>query len=236
MRRSTVAITIKERVEGIRERIAAAALRAGRDPGEVLVVAVGKTFPPSAIREAIAAGINDIGENRIQEARAKIPEIDAPCRWHMVGHLQTNKARLAVRLFDWIQSLDSVRLAQDLEKAGAGLGKQVRVLVEVNLAQEPSKTGVTEGELFPLLERAGSFPHVRIEGLMAMPPYEPNPEAVRPFFQQLYRLRDEATSRFPHLTVAHLSMGMSHDFEVAVEEGATMVRIGTAIFGERPAP
>lgn len=198
------------------------------------MVAIGKTFPPSAIREAIAAGINDIGENRIQEARAKIPEIDAPCRWHMVGHLQTNKARLAVHLFDWIQSLDSLRLAQELEKAGAGLGKQIRVLVEVNLAQEPSKTGVTEGELFPFLEQAGSFPHVRIEGLMAMPPYEPNPEAVRPFFQHLYRLRDEAASRFPDLTIAHLSMGMSHDFEVAVEEGATMVRIGTAIFGSRP--
>ena len=227
---------IKERVEGIRERIAAAALRAGRDPGEVLVVAVGKTFPASAIREAIAAGINDIGENRIQEARAKIPEIDAPCRWHMVGHLQTNKVRLALRLFDWIQSLDSLRLAQELEKVGSDLGKQVRALVEVNLAQEQSKTGVAEGELFPLLERAGSFPHVRIEGLMAMPPYEPTPEAVRPFFQQLCRLRDEAGTRFPHLTLTHLSMGMSHDFEVAVEEGATMVRIGTAIFGERPPP
>jgi PLP dependent protein len=229
-------LKIKERVEGIRERIAAAALRAGRDPGEVLVVAVGKTFPASAIREAIAAGINDIGENRIQEARAKIPEVDAPCRWHMVGHLQTNKVRLAVRLFDYIQSLDSLRLAQELEKVGSGLGKQVRAFVEVNLAQEPSKTGVAEGELFPFLERAGSFPHLRIEGLMTMPPYAPNPEAVRPFFQQLWRLRDEATSRFPHLTLTHLSMGMSHDFEVAVEEGASMVRIGTAIFGARPAP
>lgn len=228
-------LKIKERVEGIRERIAAAALRVGRDPAKVLVVAVAKTFPASAIQEAIAAGINDIGENRVQEARAKIPEVDAPCEWHMVGHLQTNKARLAVRLFDWIQSLDSLKLAQELEKAGSGLGKRVRVFVEVNLAQEPSKTGVAEGELFPLLERAGSFSHLRIEGLMTMPPYEPNPEAVRPFFQQLCRLRDEAASRFPHLTLTHLSMGMSHDFEVAVEEGATMVRIGTAIFGARPA-
>lgn len=229
-------MTIKERVEGIRERIAAAALRVGRDPGTVLVVAVAKTFPASAIQEAIAAGINDIGENRVQEARVKIPEVDLPCLWHMVGHLQTNKARLAVRLFDWIQSLDSLKLAQELEKAASGLGKRVRALVEVNLGQEPSKTGVAERDLFPFLERAGSFPHLHIEGLMTMPPFEPDPEAVRPFFRRLCGLRDEAASRFPHLTLTHLSMGMSHDFEVAVEEGATMVRIGTAIFGDRPAP
>lgn len=225
---------MKERVEGIRERIAAAALRVGRDPGEVLVVAVAKTVPASAVQEAIAVGINDIGENRVQEARAKIPEVDAPCRWHMVGHLQTNKARLAVRLFDWIQTLDSLKLAQELEKAGSTLGKRVQTFVEVKLAQESSKTGVDEAELFPLLEQAGSMPHLSIEGLMVMPPYDPNPEAVRPFFQRLRRLREESTSRFPHISLRHLSMGMSHDFEVAVEEGATMVRIGTAIFGERP--
>ncbi len=225
---------IKERIEEVRERIAAAALRAGRDPGEILVVAVAKDFPAAAVREVIAAGINDIGENRVQEARAKIPEIDAPCRWHMVGHLQTNKARLAVQLFDVIQSLDSVKLAQELDKAGSRLGKHVRVLVEVNLAREPSKPGVTDVGLFPLVERAGAFPHLSVEGLMALPPYDPDPDAVRPFFQQLRSLREEAASRFPNLPLTHLSMGMSHDFEVAVEEGATMVRIGTAIFGERP--
>jgi pyridoxal phosphate enzyme (YggS family) len=229
-------LKIKERVEDIRERIAAAALRVGRDPGEVLVVAVAKTFPVSAVQDAIAAGITDIGENRVQEARGKIPEVDAPCRWHMVGHLQTNKARLAARLFDRIQSLDSLKLAQELDKAGSGLGKRVKTFVEVNLAQEASKTGVVEAELFPLLEQAASFPRLSIEGLMVLPPYDPNPEGVRPFFQQLRRLRDKAASRFPHLALTHLSMGMSHDFEVAVEEGATMVRIGTAIFGDRPPP
>ncbi len=228
-------MNLKERVESVRERIAAAALRVGRDPGEVLVVAVAKTFPVSAVQEAIAAGISDIGENRVQEAKAKIAEIDTPCCWHMVGHLQTNKARTAVQLFDWIQSLDSLKLAQELEKGGAGLGKRVRTLVEVNLAQEPRKSGVAETELFSLLEQAGPMPHLSIEGLMAMPPFDPNPERVRPFFQRLRMLRDQAASRFPELSLRQLSMGMTHDFEVAVEEGASIVRIGTAVFGERPA-
>lgn len=227
-------MTIKERVESVRERVAAAALRVGRDPGEVLVVAVAKTFPVSAVQEVIASGIGDIGENRVQEAKAKIAEIDAPSCWHMVGHLQTNKARAAVQLFDWIQSLDSLKLAQELEKGGAGFGKRVRVLVEVNLAREPSKSGVTETELFSLLERAGSMPHLSIEGLMAMPPFDPKPERIRPYFQRLRSLRNEAALRFPELAIRHLSMGMSHDFEVAVEEGASIVRIGTAIFGPRP--
>lgn len=227
--------TIKEWVETVRERIAAAALRVGRDPGEVLVVAVAKSFPASTIEEVIAAGISDIGENRVQEAKAKMAEINAPCRWHMVGHLQTNKARPAVRLFDWIHSLDSWKLAQELDNAGSTLGKRVRTLVEVNVAEEPTKTGVTAIELFPLLERVGSLPHLSIEGLMAMPPFDPDPDGVRPYFRRLTRLREEATSRFPELSLRHLSMGMSHDFEVAVEEGATMVRIGTAIFGPRPA-
>ncbi|MCI0484429.1 MAG: YggS family pyridoxal phosphate-dependent enzyme [candidate division NC10 bacterium] len=227
-------MTIKERVETVRARIAAAALRTGRDPGQVLVVAVAKGFPVSTIEEAIAAGISDIGENRVQEAKAKIAEINAPCRWHMVGHLQTNKARLAVRLFEWIHSLDSWRLAQELDRAGSTLGKRVRTLIEVNVADEPTKTGVTAIELLPLLDRVGSLPQVSIEGLMAMPPFDLDPDRVRPYFRRLTRLREEAASRFPELSLRHLSMGMSHDFEVAVEEGATMVRIGTAIFGARP--
>lgn len=227
-------MTIKERVESVRERIAMAALRAGRDPEEVCLVAVAKTFPASAVEQVIAAGVNDVGENRVQEAKAKIPEVKAPCHWHMVGHLQTNKAQLAVRLFDWIQSLDSMKLAQELEKAGSSLGKRVRTLIEVNLAQEPTKSGVTEAELFSLLDQAAALSNLSIEGLMGMPPYDPDPEAVRPYFGRLRRLRDDAASRFPRLALSHLSMGMSHDFEVAVEEGATIVRIGAAIFGERP--
>ncbi len=229
----TVGGTVKERVEAVRERITAAALQAGRDPGEILVVAVTKTFSVDVIREAIAAGITDIGESRVQEARAKIAELDTPCRWHLVGHLQTNKAKLAASLFEWVHSLDSLRLAQALEREGSLLGRRVRILVEVNLGREEQKSGVLEEELFPLLEAVGSLPHLSIEGLMAIPPFHPDPEAVRPYFRRLWRLKEEAISRFPELPLFHLSMGMSHDFEVAVQEGATMVRIGTAIFGAR---
>lgn len=226
-------MTIKERVEAVRERIAAAALQAGRDPGEVLLVAVAKAFPVGVIREAIAAGVTDIGENRVQEARGKIAQLDTLCRWHLVGHLQTNKAKLAARLFDWIHSLDSLRLAHALEREGSALGKRVRVLIEVNLGREGQKSGVSEEELFPLLEAVGSLPHLQIGGLMAIPPLHPDPEAGRPYFRRLWELKEEAASRFPLLPLFHLSMGMSHDFEVAVQEGATIVRIGTAIFGER---
>jgi len=227
-------VTIKERVEAVRERIAAAALQAGRDPGEILLVAVAKTFPVARIREAIAAGVIDIGENRVQEARVKIAELDTPCRWHLVGHLQTNKAKLAALYFDWIHSLDSLRLAQALEKEGSALGKKVQVLMEVNFGREEQKSGVLEEEVFFLLEAVGSLPHLRIEGLMAIPPFHPDPEAVRPYFHRLWKLREEAILRFPELPLSHLSMGMSHDFEVAVQEGATMVRVGTAVFGPRP--
>lgn len=230
----TVGGTVKEQVEAVRERIAAAALKVGRDPEEVLLVAVAKTFPVVRIREAIAAGVIDIGESRVQEARVKIAELDTPCRWHLVGHLQTNKAKLATLLFDWIHSLDSLRLAQALEKEASALGKWVRVLIEVNLGREENKSGVLEEEVFSLLEAVGSLPHLHIGGLMAMPPFHPDPEAVRPYFRRLWKLREEAVSRFPELPFIHLSMGMSHDFEVAVQEGATMVRVGTAIFGPRP--
>ncbi len=228
-------MTIKERVESVRARIAAAALRVGRDPGEVLVVAVAKSFPASTIEEAIAAGISDIGENRVQEAKAKIGEINAPCRWHLVGHLQTNKARLAVQIFDEIQSLDSMKLARELERAGSVFAKQVNTLVQINFTLQPSRSGVAEANTLYFLEQALSLPHVRITGFMSMPPFDPDPESARPYFHRLRELRDAAAARFPELPLKHLSMGMSHDFEVAVEEGATMVRIGTAIFGARPA-
>jgi PLP dependent protein len=227
-------MTTKERVEKVRERIAAAALKVGRDPGGILVVAVAKAFPAAAVSEAMAAGIDDIGENRVQEARAKIPEVDAPCRWHLVGHLQTNKVRLALQLFDWIQSLDSMKLARELERAGSAFGKQVNTLMQINFTLQPSRSGVAEANFLYFLEQSMSLPHVRIKGFMTMPPFDPNPEVARPYFRRLRELRDAAATRFPELPLAHLSMGMSHDFEVAIEEGATMLRIGTAIFGPRP--
>lgn len=227
---------IGERVRAVRERIAAAAARAGRDPATVTLVAVSKAFPPEAIRAAAAAGITDIGENRVQEAIPKIEAIGPAVRWHLVGHLQTNKAKKAVRHFDWIQSLDSLRLAETLQKAAEAAEREaVPALVEVNLGEEAGKTGVREADLLPLLRALSPFPRVRIEGLMAIPPFIEDPEAVRPAFARLRGLAEKARAEgLPHVRMTHLSMGMSHDFEVAVEEGATMVRIGTAIFGPRP--
>ncbi|MBI3003778.1 MAG: YggS family pyridoxal phosphate-dependent enzyme [candidate division NC10 bacterium] len=227
---------IRERVRAVRERIAAAAARAGRDPGGVTLVAVSKAFPAEAIRAAAAAGITDIGENRVQEAIPKIEAIGPAVRWHLVGHLQTNKAMKAVRHFAWIQSLDSLRLAEALQKAAEAAGREaVPVLVEVNLGEEAGKTGVREADLLPLLRALAASPRVRVEGLMAIPPFLEDPEGVRPAFARLRTLAEKARAEaLPHVRMAHLSMGMSHDFEVAVEEGATMVRIGTAIFGPRP--
>ncbi len=209
----------------------AAALRAGRDPASVRLVAVSKMMPVETIREALDAGVTTLGENRVQEAATKIAALGGVTAWHLVGHLQTNKAKLAVQLFEVIHSLDSGRLARDLDRHGAQAGKVVRCLVEVNLGGEASKAGTTEEGLRPLLEMA-ALPHLRIEGLMVIPPFLPDPEEVRPWFRRLRALRDTLQGEgFP---LAELSMGMTHDFEVAIEEGATLVRIGTAIFGPRP--
>ncbi len=227
---------IAERVAAVRERIAAAAARAGRDPAGITLVAVSKAFPLEAIRAAAASGVTDIGENRVQEAVPKVAAVGRGVRWHLVGHLQTNKAKTAIRHFDWIQTLDSLRLAEALHKAAEAAGREaVPVLVEVNLEGEASKTGLPEADLLPLLRSLAALPRVRVEGLMALPPFLEDPEAVRPHFARLRALAEKARAEgLPHVRMAHLSMGMSHDFEVAVEEGATMVRVGTAIFGPRP--
>ncbi|MCI0370830.1 MAG: YggS family pyridoxal phosphate-dependent enzyme [candidate division NC10 bacterium] len=227
---------IAERVGTVRDRIAAAAARSGRDPADITLVAVSKAFPPEAIRAAEAAGVTDIGESRVQEAVPKVAAVGRGVRWHLVGHLQTNKAKTAVRHFDWIHSLDSLRLAEALQKAAvAGSLEVVPVLVEVNLGGEASKAGLPEADLLPLLRGLAVLPRVRVEGLMAIPPFLEDPEAGRPYFGRLRALGEKARSEgLPHVRMAHLSMGMSHDFEVAVEEGATMVRVGTAIFGPRP--
>jgi hypothetical protein len=213
--------------------MAAAALRSGRPADAVRLVAVSKTMPPEAVREAVAAGVRMLGENRVQEAREKIAACPGLAAWHLIGHLQSNKAKLAVGLFDLIQSLDSLHLAEELDRQGRALGKRVRCLVQVNVGEEAQKSGADEAEVRPLLTRAASLPHLAVEGLMAIPPFLPDPEAVRPFFRRLRLLRDRLTTEgFP---LAELSMGMTHDFEVAIEEGATMVRVGTAIFGTREA-
>ncbi len=214
--------------------MAEAASRAGRDPDEVELVAVTKTVPVSRIREAVDAGVMLLGENRVQEASDKIALLSSlPVTWHLIGHLQTNKSRSAAEMFDLIHSLDSLKLAAALDRHGAALRKQVRVLVEVNLEGEPSKSGIIEADLLPLLQACRQFTHLAVDGLMAIPPFRRTPEEVRPFFRRLRLLRDQAAEACPDHPLRHLSMGMSHDYEIAIEEGATLVRVGTAIFEGR---
>lgn len=226
---------VRDRVEQVWRRMAEAARRAGRDPDEVELVAVTKTVPVPRIREAVDAGVMLLGENRVQEASDKIALLSSlPVKWHLIGHLQTNKSRSAAEMFDLIHSLDSLKLAAALDRHGASLRKQVRVLVEVNLEGEPSKTGILEADLLPLFQACRQFTHLAIEGLMAIPPFRRNPQEVRPFFRRLRWLRDKAAKACPGYRLRHLSMGMSHDYEIAIEEGATLVRVGTAIFEGRP--
>jgi len=226
---------VRDRIERVRRRIAEAARRVGRDPDEVELVAVTKTVPVARIREAIEAGVTLLGENRVQEASDKIALLNSfPVSWHLIGHLQTNKSRPAAELFELIHSLDSAKLAAALDRHGASLGKPIRVLVEVNVGGESSKNGIPELELVSLLQACQQFAHLTIEGLMAIPPFRRNPEDVRPFFRKLRLLRDQAATACPDYPLRHLSMGMSHDYEIAIEEGATLVRVGTAIFEARP--
>ena len=225
---------IAERVAAVRDRIARAAERASRPPADVTLVAVSKTHAPEAVRAAFAAGVRDFGENRVQEAEPKIaatPDLAGAC-WHLVGHLQSNKARRAAALFGLVQSIDSVEIGERLARAGDESGRPVRGLVQVDLAGEASKFGLPEAELLPALAALRGRPGLRLEGLMLLPPFLEDPEAVRPFFRRLLALGDRAFGE-GLLAAGELSMGMSHDFEAAVEEGATLVRVGTAIFGER---
>jgi len=218
----------------VRSRIAAAAARAGRPTESVRIVAVTKGHPLERAREAAAAGLLDLGENRVQEALAKQDAWPAaPVRWHLIGHLQRNKARLAVGRFALIHSLDSIRLAEALEAAAAAAGSVQDVLIEVNVAREPQKSGATPEEAPALVGRVAELPHLGVRGLMAMAPYGAAPRVQHEVFGGLRELRDRL-SRDPELaTLTELSMGMSDDFEAAVEEGATMVRLGTVLFGER---
>ena len=225
---------VRGRIEQVRRRIAEAAGRSGRDPNDVQLVAVTKSVAVSQIREALDAGLTVFGENRIQEAKGKVALLSSPSiQWHLVGTLQTNKSKLAVELFELIHSLDSVKLAASMDRHGAALRKQVRALIEVNLEGESDKSGLHESELLPLLQACRAYAHLTIEGLMAIPPFHRNPQDVRPYFRRLRLLRDRAADTHPDFRLRHLSMGMSNDFEVAIEEGATLVRIGTAIFGNR---
>jgi PLP dependent protein len=225
----------------VRERIDAAAARAGRDPGGITLVAVSKGHPVSAIRDAIAAGHQDFGENRVQEAVAKYKELEAELgrepatelRWHFVGRLQRNKVKYLVGWVDLIHSLDRAELAAEIGNRAASNGAPQEVLAEVNVSGDRGRGGVMPDDLAPLLEAASSVPGVTVTGLMAMAPIVGSPQEARPFFRRVARLRDETVARFPQLGIRHLSMGMSQDYEIAVEEGATLVRVGEAIFGRR---
>ena len=227
---------IASRVAAVRERIARAAARAGRRPEDVTLVAVSKTFPAEAVRAAFAAGLRDFGENRVQEAEGKpaaLAELrGSGLRWHLVGHLQANKARKAGALFDCIHSVDDGGLGERLDRVAAALGRRLEVFVEVNLGGEASKQGLPEASLLATLETLRPLRSLRVLGLMVLPPYAADPEQVRPFFARLRAARDRALAA-GLLAANQLSMGMSHDFEVAIEEGATHVRVGTALFGER---
>ena len=229
---------IAERVAAVRERIARAAERASRRPGEVTLVAVSKTHPAEAVRAAFAAGVRDFGENRVQEAEPKVAATadlaTSGLRWHLVGHLQSNKARKAAALFGVVQSVDSLELAERLARVGAETSRPVRALVQVDLAGEETKFGLPETDLLPTLEALRGKEGLRVEGLMVLPPFLDDPEEVRPFFRRLRALGERAAAA-GLLLGRELSMGMSHDLEAAIEEGATIVRVGTAIFGERRA-
>jgi PLP dependent protein len=217
---------VAHNINQIRQRIGATAERAGRQPEEITLIAVSKTVEPERVETALAAGQTVFGESKVQEANAKIPLVSGRAHWHMIGHLQTNKARLAVTLFDLIHSVDSVKLAAELNKWAESSGKTQSILLEVNVSGEASKFGLKPEDLESTLAGINQLPRLEVHGLMTVAPYAEEAEKARPYFRRLRELRDTFGLR-------ELSMGMTHDFEVAIEEGATMVRIGSAIFGER---
>lgn len=234
-------MSVAENIARIREQIQSAAKRAGRADSDVTLMAVSKTFPPESVREAYAAGIRLFGENRVQEFAGKFDALRdvAEAEWHMIGHLQTNKASKAAELFAAVDSVDSLKLARKLNEAAAQLGKTLPILIELNVGGEAAKTGMDpqSPELEQLLSSAPQLKHLAIRGLMTVPPFTDDPEQARPFFRKLRELRNEiANQRRPAVSMDVLSMGMSHDFEAAIEEGATCIRIGTALFGKRSKP
>lgn len=226
-------------IRSVRDRIARAARADGRDAGGVRLVAVSKTFPLEAIAAAAAGGLEDFGENRVQEALAKMDRASdpLPIRWHLIGHLQSNKARQAAARFDWIHSVDSLKLLRRLDAAALDAGTRPKLLIQADLAGEAKKHGAGADEVQRLFDAAADCRAVDVRGLMLMPPWNADPEQTRPYFRRLRELRDTLRHKcVPEPALAELSMGMSHDFEVAIAEGATMVRVGTALFGRRTPP
>lgn len=233
-------MSIESSIQGVLERVASAARKTGRNAADISLMAVTKTHPPERIRGAYEAGLRLFGENRVQEFSEKFEALRdlKDAQWHMIGHLQSNKAAKAAELFTGIDSVDSLKLAQRLNSSAEQLGKKLSVLIEVNVGGESAKSGVPPDseELQELLHGAAALEYLEFRGLMTVPPFTENPEEARPYFRHLRQLRDEIAHRnLPKINMDVLSMGMSHDFEVAIEEGSTCVRVGTAIFGDRPA-
>ena len=228
-------MSIHENAARVEERIERACRRAGRRRDEVKLIAVSKTFPSERIREAYDAGLRDFGENRVQEAEGKISSLsDLEITWHLIGHLQSNKARRAREIFHWVHSVDSARIAHKLDQALPEAEDRLPVLLQVNLAHEKTKFGVSGEEVASVAKEMGELPAIELRGLMLIPPFFDDPQDTRPFFRRLRGLANQIHSlRLRNVTMQELSMGMSHDFEIAIEEGATMVRVGTAIFGQR---
>ena len=217
---------------GIQDRIAAAAQRAGRDPASVTLLAVTKAQPPEAVRAAAELGLTLFGENKVQEAKAKIPLCPGRLRWHMIGHLQSNKVRDAVHFFEMLESIDSLLLAEEVNRRADQVAKTMPILLEVNIVGEASKFGYPPEQLLSELKQINALPRIEVHGLLTIPPWTPDPEKVRPVFRQLRELKQRCEDILG-APLPQLSMGMTGDFEVAIEEGATIVRIGTALFGER---
>jgi len=226
---------VKDRLEHIQNRIWKAAAACGRSGNDIQLVAVSKTKPAEKVIEAFDAGLTVFGENYVQEAREKFNALYAyPISWHFIGHLQRNKAKYAVKMFDLIHTVDSEKLAREVDKQAAKVDKNQKVLVQVNIAQEATKSGISADETLRLIQAMLPLQHLSIQGLMTMPPFFNEPEKARPYFRALRQLRDEIqAANIPGVSMKTLSMGMTGDFEVAIQEGATLVRIGTAIFGER---
>lgn len=226
--------TIRENIEKIRENITEAALRSGRSVSDIRLMGVTKTVDDARIMEAIEAGIDIIGENYVQEGKRKIEKMGKQVEWHMIGHLQSNKSKYAIKLFDLIHSVDRMSLARELDKRSKNAGLKTKILIEVNVSGEETKSGVRKDDALTLVKEIAGLRNLSIQGLMTMPPWFDNQEDARPFFVALRELRDRIIEEdIPDIVMKELSMGMSGDYRVAVEEGATIVRIGTAIFGER---
>jgi pyridoxal phosphate enzyme (YggS family) len=227
-------VDVAANYRGILSRMNEAAAQCGRNPNDVKLLGASKSQSSEAIRAAIGAGVELIGENYVQEAKEKKDRISESAEWHMIGHLQRNKVKAAIELFDIIETLDNLALARDLDKEASKHGKKVRVFIEVNLGNEESKSGIAKNQVFSLVQEVASLSNMRVEGLMTVPPFRENLEEVRPFFRELSELREKLNElRLPNVDLKELSMGMTHDYTVAIEEGATIVRIGTALFGPR---